>query len=965
MTIGPMTPARPSMRLVLAACFLLCGVAQAMEPLRQGTAPPPIPVGPFASSTSPFGAATGLALSQADFKLSKNGGAQAQKSDTSSATHLGNGMYAMQLNATDTNTVGTLNVSVEEAGTFAYQKTFQVLPARVYDKLYGSGADGPATAAENRSIAQSAADSLVFTPTNGETGVQDLSGMLPIPGTASYEAVTLAVASTWRRLCPVERATTYYFDAQNGNDANSGLTTALPKQTISAMNTLLSGGNVHIYAKGTWRHAASAGVTMPANTSLTRWPDKSPYRITGCRLEQDAGSVTWTNAAGNRWSATIANAAHLHPKSWGIFRYLTAAASTAEVEANSYSYYITGSTVHVNMGGTNPNTIDFELTHTSDYGSLASGVTVTGGGVFIEGGTFDHNGYGAYAVGVNQSYGVVCNQTGESVVYIKDCQFGGHYYHNVGTLSGSGGRTLIENCVAGGCRDDIATHINFFATSGGNEAIALRCRVVTDRMPRVGMAANNAQEAFFGHTSSGNVDFMAILHCELTADGQDPAQSLGRFNNVPTPTKGDPSTYRCCFHRCRTKPGIGSRTVPWLSNSAYVACDIAIRPAQATGLCISLFGGQGLCLDTELDIDLSDITPGTSDVYGIHANAAAATVDPEIVNSTVRLRNTKSGKWYGFVRFNSTSLSLDFPGTSGTTSRIVNSVFISDAPTTGATCRLLLGDVLSPSGVFRNNAVHGFSLGGAGDEGYSSWIDTVVLQSPVQLGALDNRLAGLGSTAYGGYAEIDRLGRPLASPGVSIGPWGVTAGDYDQAWRFSLTPAQLARLEAAGTALQAADYTEPLDAAETQAAAEDAIDAKLPSGATMIAGAGDTAETLDDIETGGAATPVYARVIHDARVWQYDDRSRSRPVDIVTVKPGFVGRLAFAPALNEGAAVATVTSVTLNESATGISELGPSGDYTQATFKTAALAAGVYEVEAVITTTDGETLPLAATLRVE
>jgi hypothetical protein len=106
-------------------------------------------------------------------------------------------------------------------------------------------------------------------------------------------------------------------------------------------------------------------------------------------------------------------------------------------------------------------------------------------------------------------------------------------------------------------------------------------------------------------------------------------------------------------------------------------------------------------------------------------------------------------------------------------------------------------------------------------------------------------------------------------------------------------------------------------------------------------------------------------VIHAARVWEYDDRSRARPVDIVTVKPGFVGRLAFAPALNDGAAVATVESVTLNDSATGISELGPSGDYSQATFKTAALAAGVYEVEAVITTTDGETLPLAATLRVE
>lgn len=664
-------------------------------------------------------------------------------------------------------------------------------------------------ALESRALTQSASAGLVFTPINGETGVRDLIGYLPVPGSASYETEVLATAATWRRLCPAARTTSYYFDAQNGSDANSGLTEALPKQTISAMNTLLAAGNVRLRLKGTWRHAASAGVTMPTGNAITAWPDGSPWRITGCRLEADAGDVTWTLGAGNRYSATIANAAHLQPKSWGIFRYLTVAASTAEVEANSYSYYITGSTVHVNMAGTNPNTIDFELTHTSDYGSLASGITVTGstGGAMIEGGTFDHAGYGADATGTNQSYGVLMNHTGEAVVYVKDCQLGGNYFHNIGTLSSSGGRTLVENCVAGGCRDDVSTHINFFATSGGNEAIALRCRVVTDRMPRVGMIANNQQAAFFGHTTGGNMSFISVIDCELTADGQDPAQFLGRFNDVPTPTD-DPASYIACFHRCRTKPGIGSRTVPWTTNTAYTSCDIAIRPAQSSALCISVLGGKGMFLNGEMDIDWSGINPGASDVYGIHANAVVADVDPHIVNSTIRFRNTASGEWYGFARFNSTTLALDWPTSAGTTSRIINSVFICDSPTTGSVCRLLLGDVLSPLGVFRNNAVYGFALGGTGDYGYSSWIDTVVLQSPVELGVLDNRLASAGSTAYGGYAEVDRLGRPLASPGVSIGPWGQTAGDYDQAWRFSLTPAQQAALEAAGLALAAEDYVE-------------------------------------------------------------------------------------------------------------------------------------------------------------
>lgn len=769
-----------------------------MNYLRQSTAVT-VKLGPFVDSTDGVTAETALTISQADVRLSKNGGDIAQKNQSSAATHDEIGYYDVSLNATDTNTVGELRVMVSESGALPVFRDFQVLEEAVYDRLFETGAAGPTTATEARSITQSASAGLVYTPTNGNTGVADLVGYRPVVGSASYETEVLAVASTWRRLCPATRATEYYFDAQNGNDANSGLTAALPKQTISAMNTLLSAGNVRIYAKGTWRHAASAGVTMPANTSLTRWPDGSNYRITGCRLEADAGSVTWTLGAGNRYSATIANAAHLHPKGWGPFHYLTCAASTAEVEANSFSYFITGSTVHVNMGGTNPNTLDFELTHTSDFGSLASGVTVTGGGVYIEGGTFDHNGYGAYASGTNQSYGILLNQINEEVVYVKDCTVGGHFYHNIGTLSVGGGRSLLENVVAGGCRDDIATHINFFSTNGDNEAIALRCRVVTDRMPRVGMLANNAQEAFYGHTATaGTIAFVSVIAAELTADGQDPAQSLGRFGNTPTPTT-NPASYVACFHRCRVSPGVGSRTVPWQNNTAFVACNIAIRPLAATWLGVSVLAGQGLCLNTEYDVDWSSITPGAGG-YGLHTSTIAPNVDPHIVNSRIRFRGTQSGLVYSIIRWpNLSGFALDWPGTSGSTSRVINTVFIADAPTTGSTCRIVLGDVLSPSAVFLNNAVFGFAAGGVGEEGYTTWLNTVVLKSPSAMGQIDERLIALGNIANGAIAEMDRLGRPLLTPGADIGPYGLTAGDYDQAWRFSLTPTQLASIEAAAT----------------------------------------------------------------------------------------------------------------------------------------------------------------------
>lgn len=160
--------------------------------------------------------------------------------------------------------------------------------------------------------------------------------------------------------------------------------------------------------------------------------------------------------------------------------------------------------------------------------------------------------------------------------------------------------------------------------------------------------------------------------------------------------------------------------------------------------------------------------------------------------------------------------------------------------------------------------------------------------------------------------------------------------------------------------------------ATDQAAELAEINADAGSGAGGYDNTTDSPEAVRDrgdsawlTGSAGEFVPVQPRVIHPSRVWTYDERSRSRPVDIVKVRAGFAGRLAFAPALNEGEAVRTLDSVTIDGSAVGITDLGPSGDYTQAVFTTAALAAGTYEVVAQVTTTGGDVIPLAATLRVD
>ena len=92
-------------------------------------------LGPFLDDTDGKTAETGLTLSQADIRLSKNAGTFAQKNDSGSASHMEAGYYACSLNTTDTNTLGHLRIAVAESGALPVWRDFLILPANVYDSL--------------------------------------------------------------------------------------------------------------------------------------------------------------------------------------------------------------------------------------------------------------------------------------------------------------------------------------------------------------------------------------------------------------------------------------------------------------------------------------------------------------------------------------------------------------------------------------------------------------------------------------------------------------------------------------------------------------------------------------------------------------------------------------------------------------------------------------------------------------
>lgn len=97
-----------------------------------------IALGKFVDSTDGVTAETALTIAQADVRLSKNGGTFAQVNEATSASHMENGYYTKDVNATDTNTAGLLTVAVQPSGALPVRHDYLVWPANIYDSFFSS-----------------------------------------------------------------------------------------------------------------------------------------------------------------------------------------------------------------------------------------------------------------------------------------------------------------------------------------------------------------------------------------------------------------------------------------------------------------------------------------------------------------------------------------------------------------------------------------------------------------------------------------------------------------------------------------------------------------------------------------------------------------------------------------------------------------------------------------------------------
>lgn len=126
----------------------------AQQNLKNSTAGQEALFGPFLDETDGITPLTGLTIANTDVKLWKRGGTTESNKNSGGLTHIAGGRYYGVLDATDSDTVGEMEANIHVSGALPVKRTFDVLPAPVYDALYtgtpidSTLADGAITAAK-------------------------------------------------------------------------------------------------------------------------------------------------------------------------------------------------------------------------------------------------------------------------------------------------------------------------------------------------------------------------------------------------------------------------------------------------------------------------------------------------------------------------------------------------------------------------------------------------------------------------------------------------------------------------------------------------------------------------------------------------------------------------------------------------------------------------------------------------
>jgi len=157
--------------------------------LRQSTASQEISLGQFLDSTDGDTEENGLTIANTDIKLRKHNTTTLANKNSGGATNISNGVYHATLNATDTDTLGMLEIYVHVAGALAVKAQFNVLTQTAFDAKYTgtfNNLGGTAqTADHTAAIAAVKAETVLIVADTNELQSDDVPTLIAALPTAS------------------------------------------------------------------------------------------------------------------------------------------------------------------------------------------------------------------------------------------------------------------------------------------------------------------------------------------------------------------------------------------------------------------------------------------------------------------------------------------------------------------------------------------------------------------------------------------------------------------------------------------------------------------------------------------------------------------------------------------------------------------------------------------------------------
>lgn len=142
-----------------------------------------VKMGPFLDKTDGVTEETGLTPG---VEVSKNGGAFAARNSATAVSHDAEGWYGVELNATDTGTLGRLQVKAQDAANhLPVWHEFMVVPANAYDSLVGGTDTLQADVTQLGGVTQSATDLKDFADAGYDPATNKVQGVVLVDTTTT------------------------------------------------------------------------------------------------------------------------------------------------------------------------------------------------------------------------------------------------------------------------------------------------------------------------------------------------------------------------------------------------------------------------------------------------------------------------------------------------------------------------------------------------------------------------------------------------------------------------------------------------------------------------------------------------------------------------------------------------------------------------------------------------------------